>query len=294
MPTNLNASGSAVTLRRFTAADIPLAMELKNLAGWNQTEPDWAGYLEFEPEGCFVAELDGRACGTATAIRYGDRFGWIGMVLVHPDCRRFGIGTTLLRRVIGYLQQHGTGGVKLDATPMGRKVYVPIGFVDEYEVTRYEGVARASGGAIAPGIREMSPADIAGIAAFDAPIFGSERAAVLRSLSRRNPEMCFVTRDAAGAIAGYLIARQGQNAVQLGPWLARGTGVAAGLLAAFSRKVSGRRVFVDVPHPNGAGLRLVEGLGFTVQRGFVRMYLGSNHHAGLPEFVFGTSGAEKG
>lgn len=30
------------------------------------------------------------------------------------------------------------------------------------------------------------------------------------------------------------------------------------------------------------------------QRGFVRMYLGDNHRPGRPEFIYGTSGAEKG
>jgi hypothetical protein len=68
---------SAGTLRTMTTADVPFAMELKNSVGWNQTAADWLGYLEFEPTGCFVAETGGRAVGTATSIRYEERFGWI-------------------------------------------------------------------------------------------------------------------------------------------------------------------------------------------------------------------------
>ena len=97
-------------------------------AGWNQTERDWRGYLSYDPEGCFVAEVRGQPAGTATTIRYGDRFGWIGMVLVHPDHRRLGLGTRLLKQAIARLQECGVRCTKLDATPMGRTVYVPLGF----------------------------------------------------------------------------------------------------------------------------------------------------------------------
>lgn len=268
-------------------------MELKNLAGWNQTPKDWAGYLEYAPEGCYVAEVRGRPAGTATSIQYGERFGWIGMVLVHPDLRRFGIGTKLLRHAIEQLQRRGVACVKLDATPMGRAVYVPLGFKDEYEVSRYEGSAPAEVEATSAAVQFMTERDLPDVARFDAPIFGAERGAVLRSMSQRNPEFCFVLRGADG-IRGYLIARSGLNAVQLGPWLARDLAGADELLRAFLRRVPGRRVFVDVPHPNAAGIALVERIGFTVQRGYSRMHLGENRYPGRPAEVFGTSSPEKG
>jgi ribosomal protein S18 acetylase RimI-like enzyme len=303
----VNTPEAQITLRPLRTADIPLAMELKDIAGWNQTARDWAGYLEFEPAGCFAAEANGRPVGTATSIRYGDRFGWIGMVLVHPECRRFGIGSRLLRAGIDYLQRSGTGCVKLDATPMGKKVYVPLGFQDEYEITRFEGVAgplpgekrrrsfEAASADATPGrIDPLIEGDLPAVIEFDAPVFGAERANVLHSMSRRNPEMCFVARDATGSIDGYLIAREGQRAVQLGPWIARDAVTAAGLLDAFFGGVAGQRVFLDVPHPNESGLELIREAGFSVQRGFARMHLGPNLHPGLPQFVYGTSSAEKG
>lgn len=274
--------------------DVALAMELKNIAGWNQTEKDWLGYLEFEPEGCFVAEVAGKRMGTATSIAYGNRFGWIGMVLVHPDARRLGLGSALLRRAIDYLQRRGVACVKLDATPMGRKVYVPLGFKDEYELSRYEGVAPRTEEATAAGVQFLTEGDLAAVVAFDAAAFGAERRAVIRSMSRRNLEYCFVARDDRGAVSGYLIARDGLNAVQLGPWIARDAVVADKLWRAFLRRVRGKRVFVDVPHPNAPACALVEAHGFKVQRGFVRMFLGENRHPGNPLQVFGTSSAEKG
>lgn len=288
------ASDTEPLLRRMEPADVPFAMELKNLAGWNQTARDWQGYLEFAPEGCFVAEVAGARVGTATTIAYGQSCGWIGMVLVHPDARRGGFGTRLLRHAIAHLQARGVSCVKLDATPMGKRVYVPMGFRDEYELSRYEGVAPAGAEATAAAVQFFTEGDLPEVTAFDAIAFGAERGGVLRSMSRRNLAYCFVARDAAQRISGYLIAREGQNAVQIGPWIARDAAVADDLLGAFFRRVSGRRVFVDVPHPNAAACALIAGHGFKVQRGFTRMFLGENRHPGEPASVFGTSSAEKG
>jgi ribosomal protein S18 acetylase RimI-like enzyme len=285
-------SRPAVTVRRMTAADIPFADEVRACARWNQTPRDWQGYLSFEPEGCFVAEAAGRPAGTAMAISYEGRIGWIGMVLVHPDFRRMGIGTALLQTALGYLHERGIGTIKLDATPMGKPVYVPLGFRDEYEVTRYEGVAPA-GCTLPAGVTQLTAVDCADLSELDARALGAARPAVLADLSRRNPDLCFALRDGSN-LAGGLIAREGTSALQLGPWLARDANSAALLLQAFFHRVPGRRIFLDVPDPNVAGRELLQRHGFTVQRTFTRMFLGPNAHPGEPALVFGTSGAEKG
>jgi hypothetical protein len=80
----------------------------------------------------------------------------------------------------------------------------------------------------------------------------------------------------------------------LGPWVASDAAVAERLLRAFFGRAGGRRIFVDVPHPNVAGCALMRNYAFTIQRGFTRMYLGPNRHPGISERIFGCSGAEKG
>lgn len=282
-----------VILRRLEKADIPVAQELRRLAGWNQSEWDWAGYLDFEPEGCFVATLDGRIVGTATTITYARRFGWVGMVIVHPEQRRGGIGTALLNHSIEYLRARDLRCIKLDATPMGRNVYVPMGFRDEYDLARYEGVAVSFAAEASDAVEPLTAEHLPGVIAFDAAIFGAERRLVLESMSQRRPEWCFMNRG-AGGVAGYIIAREGSNAVQIGPWLACDTIVAMQLLGAVFRRVAGRKVFIDMPGPNRPGQELMQRVKFTVQRGFTRMFLGENAHPGAPAQVFSTSGAEKG
>mgnify|MGYP000349334607 CR=1 FL=1 len=45
---------------------------------------------------------------------------------------------------------------------------------------------------------------------------------------------------------------------------------------------------------NVAGTELMHRIGFAVQRGYTRMYLGANPVPGKPAQIFSTSGAEKG
>ena len=294
MELNVKAAAKGdVNIRVMRTADIPFAHQLRDMAGWNQTERDWRGFLEYEPSGCFVAEIGHDPAGTATTIRYGDKFGWIGMVLVHPDYRRHGIGSLLLRKAIAYLHDSGVRGIKLDATPMGKRVYVPLGFVDEYELSRYEVVAPA---VPFPETRDLGPyanSDVAEVGRLDTAAFGADRAHVLASMSSRDPRLCFVSRD-EGGLRGFLIARQGARAVQVGPWIARDAGTAEHLLQAVLSCVEGKTVYIDVPAPNTAGVALMDKYGFRVQRTLTRMYLGENPAPGDPRLVYGVSSPEKG
>ena len=291
-------TAAAIEWRALRPADIPDAFNLSRIAGWNQTEADWLGYLDFDPAGCLAVLIDGQLAGTATSIRYGGAFGWIGMILVHPAHRRLGLGSGLLKRTIQYLSDEEARGIRLDATAVGRKVYLPLGFRDEYDVTRFEGSAPGMPAEPVPasspgGADKMHGGDLAQIAEWDAQAFGADRSGVLASLGRRDPELCFVVRNSAG-ISGYLIAREGREAIQLGPFVAGSSAKAEQLLGALFRAAPGRRIFVDVPAPNKEGGAIIMRHGFTPQRLFTRMILGESVPSGRIGLVYGTSGAEKG
>ncbi len=287
-----------VDWRPLRHADLPAAQDLVRFAGWNQTEADWAGYLALGPGGCLAACADGALAGTATTIRYGPQLGWIGMVLVHPNFRRLGLGSELLRRALRHLSETGTRSVGLDATPLGRKVYLPLGFRDVGEIQRFEGPGAGQlAGARPPesgaGVGRLQPADFEAVVDLDTRAFGVARPAVLAALSRRNPAWCFVSLDGSRP-CGYLIARQGREAVQAGPGVARDGAVAEDLFRALLAATAGQRVFLDVPASNRGALEMVVRHGFKVQRSFTRMVLGADLPPGGGEGILATSGAEKG
>ncbi|HMC73739.1 MAG TPA: GNAT family N-acetyltransferase, partial [Terriglobales bacterium] len=114
-------------IRNMTALDLPAALRLKEIAGWNQTADDWKRFMKASPEGCFVAELDGEVRGTVTTICFEHRFAWVGMVLVDPEYRGEGMGTRLLEMAINYLDSVRIPCIKLDATPQGKPLYEKLG-----------------------------------------------------------------------------------------------------------------------------------------------------------------------
>ncbi len=282
---------SNVQIREMTGNDIPAGMRLREIAGWNQTEKDWQRFLALEPRGCFVACERDRVWGTATALSYEKRCGWIGMVLVDPEVRGRGIGKSLLRRAIEYLRRNGTETIKLDATPMGHPLYETLGFVDEYRVERWEGTARALRGA---GLQPMTEDDFELIARWDREVFGADRTTLLGCLRQEGPRYCAISRQDA-KITGYIFGRAGTRAHYVGPWVAREEAGAAGsLFSGMLSRLSGDPVFVDICCRSKISRSLVEEAGFRFQRELTRMYLGPNRHPGLPELVCGISGPELG
>jgi ribosomal protein S18 acetylase RimI-like enzyme len=279
-----------VPIRLFTEADIPFGMRLKRIAGWNQTPDDWRRFLTLGRGGCFVAEAGGQPVGTATTTPYGDRFGWVGMVLVLPEHRRQGIGTALLEHAIRSLEDRGVACVRLDATPLGKKVYDTIAFRDEYGLKRMEGTADALGDRGKP----MTEDDLPGVAAFDAARFGADRTAMLELLWRQAPDSCLVARNRAGDLEGYLMARSGENAFQIGPWVAVRPETAEELFRCGLSALAGERIFLDVPLVRPEPAAIAERYGFTTQRPFIRMYRGDLRYPGRPEDTYAICGVETG
>src|SRR6266436_1070468 len=140
-------TASELLLRTMTIDDISAGLRLCRASGWNQLESDWRVFLNWNPSACRVAERDGNVVGTIAALRYGDSFTWLSMVLVEPSERGAGIGTRLLQEELTLLQDDC---VRLDATPLGRPLYARNGFVDEYPLSRMAATVHAEDFAAGP------------------------------------------------------------------------------------------------------------------------------------------------
>jgi ribosomal protein S18 acetylase RimI-like enzyme len=285
-------NGNAVTeIRLMTPLDVPFGMRLREIVGWNQTERDWHRFLTLEPQGCFVACRGEEKCGTVTTLRYEDRCGWIGMLLVDPAYRGQGIGTRLLRQGMSYLHHEKVETLKLDATPMGHPLYLQLGFEDEYSIERWEGISHAEASVHD---RTMTIDQMDGVCQWDRQVFGADREPLLTSLWRAGPRYSAAAYS-DNEISGYIMGRKGSRAHYLGPWVARpGSGAAEELFHEFLGRFRGEQVFVDICCENVEARALVESAGFRHQRTLTRMYNGPNRYPGLPHYVCGIAGPELG
>ena len=274
-PTDLGAAGALVTE-----------------AGWNQVEADWRIFLELGH--VMGIDIPGEGVvATAATLPLGPDFGWIAMMLVATQYRRQGLGRQLLGQCILDLAAQGlTPG--LDATAAGRELYQRYDFQDAVAITRWR---RERGAAPPPPDAgfEVCPAgaaDLDAIAAFDARAFGFERRSVLARLLERAPRIAALALR-RGELCGFLLGRDGREALQLGPLVATDPAAPAALLA----HTVGR--FPDAAYLDCLDRHLdLRGWlamhGFAPQRRFTRMLYRRDETTGDARFAYATAGPELG
>ena len=275
-----------IRYRDMLESDIESGLDLCRFAGWNQLENDWKMFLQLAPRGARVAINDeNKVIGTVATIAYENRFSWIGMVLVHPEMKRQGIGTNLLREALNILQNQET--VKLDATPAGREVYLKFDFRDEYNLSRM--MATGLNIPTQRGARSIRHDDFDSILETDEIVFGASRKNLLSLLQKNAPQFCFVSNDSNRS---YCFGRNGYNFTQIGPVIATDLEQAISVAAAALNNTKGP-VILDVIK-GSAFAQWLSSIGFMEQRDLIRMYRGPNKYPGEPSKQFAILGPEFG
>jgi GNAT superfamily N-acetyltransferase len=256
-----------IRIDALTAADLEGALRLSVQAGWNQTPADWRRILDLAPDGCFAGRLDGRLVATSTVVAYGRAPGWIGMVLVDEGCRGQGHGSAILGRAIEHARARCGDAFGLDATDLGRPVYLKSGFADVAPVDRWEGPLRELPPAGA--VEELERSSFDEVAALDREACGADRSELLLHLMHEPDVAGWVCRR-DGRLEGYAFHRPGRERGHLGPAVAEETAVLGSLLSRAAVRLRGARVLLDAPRDPGlAGL--LEKSGLAVQRRLTRM-----------------------
>jgi predicted N-acetyltransferase YhbS len=277
-----------IPMRTMTVDDLPDGLRLSRQAGWNQTDADWSRMLDLQPDGCFVAEREGEPVGTVTTCLFGT-VAWVAMVLVDEAVRGQGIGKSLVAHALEFLDSQGTRTVRLDATPLGLPLYEKLKFVAEYRLDRYHG--RLPGAERPPDARSMPSDRMDDLIALDRAVTGTDRGKLLRRLAAERPEMLrFVQRGQL--VDGFLMARPGSGAVQIGPCIA-GPEAGSVLLDEAWRTYAGQAVFIDVPTDHAEAQAMARAGGLTVQRHLIRMSRGEKLVEQLAS-LWASSGPEKG
>jgi GNAT superfamily N-acetyltransferase len=283
-----------IEIRLLGESDIPAAMQLKELAGWNQTESDWLRLLQLEPSGCFGAFVDRSLVGTTTTTTYDRELAWIGMVLVSPGNRRCGIATQLIKTALEYLSGK-VRTVKLDATPEGQTVYEGLGFEVESLIERYVGVAPVCvvDSSEVGGETKLNFETSSEMVELDRLVFGADRSRLIKSLIDNACVAPVLQRTADGRLSGYGLARRGTSADYVGPVIVMEAETAAPLLDRLLGQLPDQQIYVDLNSSFKTGKRVLTNRGFRKQRNLIRMSRGTKSTPTSP-FVFAIAGPEIG
>jgi ribosomal protein S18 acetylase RimI-like enzyme len=261
-------------------------------AGWNQVEADWRIFLELG----HLMGIDAPGHGvvaTGATLPLGPDVGWIGMMLVATRFRRQGLGRQLLGQCILDLAAQGlTPG--LDATAAGRELYQRYDFQDSWAITRWR---RERGAAAAPPdpaveVRTATAAHLDAIATLDRRAFGYERRSVLARVLERAPRVAALAlRD--GAPCGFLLARDGREALQLGPLVATDPAAPAALVAHAVARIADA-AYLDLLDRHQDLRGWVATHGFAPQRRFTRMLYRRDEPFGDSRLAYAIAGPELG
>lgn len=282
----------ALTERALEAADADALVPLSAEAGWNQVAADWRFMLD-QGRGFGIVDPAGRFVASALTWPVGPGLRWVSMVLTAKDSRRRGFGTGLLKRCIDDACADGAA-VGLDATELGRPLYPTMGFRELYRLSRWRLEGR--GATLRPPagaeIRQAVEGDLGAVAALDGRHGAMRRPALLAHLMRRMPQGALVA-EAGGTVRGFVLAREGRTATQLGPIVAEDESIALALLQRAASAVP-PPFLLDVPDRH-EGLRAwLSAAGAVAPRGFWRMVRGEAQGLDDPARLFALAGPELG
>lgn len=293
-----------VDFRVMKPADVERGLQLCRLAGWDQVQRDWERFISDANANVSVAiypkthapssssrDAASEIIGTVATIRYGAEFGWIGMLLVHPDVQGRGVGAVLLGHATAELA--GVPSIRLDATPAGQILYRKHGFIDEFPLRRMELTSAAIERSRHPSVQPLEREALPDVIAFDHQAFGASRGDVLAWMLEGAPEYGFVTRR-DGEITGYAVGRHGHEFDHVGPIVAADASLAVELARTCLAARPGRAFVIDSASNADDWRAFLLQAGFHEQRPYIRMYRGGKPAFGVQGQQFAILGPEFG
>ena len=259
----------SITIRTFGEIDIDFAVAQTSREGWDNTPSTFRVCLAHDPDGCFIAEVGGCRAGMITTTCY-ECSAWIGNLIVTPDHRRRGIGRYLMEHAIGQIEARGIRTVRLEADPMGVRLYRRLGFINQFESPRFTKQPPHTVGSCP--VERLQAADLDTVAAFDAACFGEDRRRMLAELIGISHAAYGIREN--GRIVGFAMALPAACGIRLGPCVAENPPTAERLVTAVLADFPGETVIAAVPENNGRMTQLLETKCFTRTSSCLRMTRG--------------------
>jgi len=251
------------------AADAILGSAFVRAESWIN---DLRLFQKLQPDGIFLARQDKIPVGMVASIIYSN-YAYVGLMGVHQDFQRQGVGMVLMNHLIAWLGKLGISQVVLDASPFGYPLYEKLGFVGLSEVYVLQ---RRTGQLTFQRpedihIQLLSLQNLDMIVASDEQAFGADRSRLLQTLVEIYPQRAFILAGEHNNCIGYLVAQE----KRIGPWIMQNPENADLLIrAALSLRFSSH-ISVVVPSENMDVITLLQGYGFEIVRVNRHMVRGS-------------------
>jgi GNAT superfamily N-acetyltransferase len=259
----------SLDIRLMSPSDLDVALGWARDEGWNPGLDDAAPFYAQDPTGFLMGWLDNEPIGCISVVKYDEHFAFLGLYIVRPRWRGQGYGKAIWDAGIA---SAGARTIGLDGVVEQQDNYRQSGFALAHRSTRWGGLLGHTA-AVSSSVQPVTPELVSAVSLFDRGCFPAPRSAFLAGWLADTPSRhSLVYRDGA-TVRGYGTIRRCVDGHKIGPLFADTPEVAAELLDALARRVSGP-IFIDVPAVNEAAIEIVQSRGLVASFGTARMYRG--------------------
>ena len=278
-------------VNKISKEQMPFLTQMAKEQGWNPGLDDAEAFYAADPDGFFIAELEGEPIGCISAVSYSDDFGFVGFYVMKKGFEGNYFGSQLALKAMRYLYSKNIG---LDGVIERIDNYTRLGFKFAYPNARYEfTVPDVLEHTSCSKIRSYSDDLFHAVSQYDTECFPADRSKFLKVwLNAPNSQAKVIIDN--GRVRGYSVVRKCDSGYKIGPLFADGMLQADNLfLETISTLPAGEKVFLDIPEINMDAKILTAKYEMTKVFETARMYSREKPNIDLNK-VFGITSFELG
>ncbi len=239
-------------IRNMTLNEMNIAIEWAAAEGWNPGLYDAETFYVTDPSGFFVATLDGKIIACKSAVKYENRFGFMGFYIVKKEFRGSGYGMQIWKHAFNSLSGIPSG---MDGVIEQQQNYATSGYKLAYGQLRFE----------AENINEKSTGrtvsadkiNFQELLEYDTRLFPAQRKIFLENWIKQTKSLSLVYLEDE-KLRGYGVIRPCLVGYKIGPLFADNYNIAKELFKSLADYADGQKIFIDIPEVNLYAGKLIE------------------------------------
>jgi GNAT superfamily N-acetyltransferase len=283
---------NTLELQPLTLDELHQLVEWAQKEGWNPGPKDAQAFWNADPDGFYGYFHKGKLIAGGAIVSYNGNFGFMGLFIVRPEYRSFGIGRKLWHQRKDLLLSRLKPGapIGMDGVVAMQAFYEKGGFKIAFKDERYERIGTPF--SIHPNVSPIQKEDLDAVLAMDKICFGFERKAFLEYWLQLPHSKTFKYIQ-NGELLAFAILRKVAVGYKICPLFAKSAQVAEELYKACLNACLNEPVYLDIPLPNKAAMEMVKKYKAQYVFECARMYYGTPPAVDLQQ-VFGITTFELG